>query len=115
MQTHGWSSARLVVTTSAGEVLQEYLLGKTGVTIGRVAPPAEIVLFRDKQVSRGHASVCYEHGQYVLRDERSANGTRVNGERLEAMVPYLLQDGDHVEIGEHLLVFHEQKSTVGPP
>lgn len=112
-QTRSWSSARLVVTTSAGEVLQEYLLDKAAVTIGRVAP-ADIVLFKDRLVSRRHASVRYEQGHYVLRDERSANGTFVNGEQLEAMVPYLLQDGDQVEIGEHLLVFHAQKSTAGP-
>ncbi len=112
-QTLSWSSARLVVTTSAREVLQEYLLDKAAVTIGRVAP-ADIVLFKDKLVSRRHASVRYEQGHYVLRDERSANGTFVNREQLEEMVPYLLQDGDQVEIGEHLLVFHAQKSTAGP-
>ena len=76
-------------------------------TIGRVAP-ADIVLFKDKLVSRRHASVRYEQGHYVLRDEHSANGTAVNGERLEELVPYQLQDGDQVEIGAHLLVFHAQ-------
>jgi FHA domain-containing protein/zinc ribbon protein len=106
-QTPSWSSARLVVTTSAGEVLQEYLLDKAAVTIGRVAP-ADIVLFKDKLVSRRHASVRYEQGHYVLRDERSANGTSVNGEHLEELVPYLLQDGDQVEIGAHRLVFRAQ-------
>jgi hypothetical protein len=43
----------------------------------------------------------------------TANGTSVNGEQLEELVPYLLQDGDQVEIGAHLLVFHAQKSTAG--
>ena len=111
-QTRSWSSARLVVTTSAGEVLQEYLLDKAAVTIGRVAPTN--IMLKDRLVSRRHASVRYEQEHYVLRDERSANGTFVNGKRLEELVPYLLQDGDQVEIGEHLLVFHAQKSTAGP-
>jgi len=112
-QARSWSSSRLVVTTSAGKVLQEYLLAKAVVTIGRVAP-ANIVLFKDRLVSRLHASVHYEQGHYMLRDQHSANGTSVNGERLEALVPYLLQDGDQVEIGEHLLVFHAPQSTAGP-
>lgn len=107
------NSARLVVTTSAGEVLQEYLLTTAAVTIGRVAP-ATIVLFQDRLVSRRHASVRSEQGHYVLRDERSANGTAVNGVPLQELVPYLLQDGDQVEIGEHRLVFHAQQSSAGP-
>jgi hypothetical protein len=111
-QTRNWGSARLVVTTSAGKVLQEYLLAKAAVTIGRVAPTN--IMLKDRLVSRRHASVRYEQGHYVVRDEGSANGTSVNGERLEALVPYLLQDGDQVEVGEHLLVFHTPKSTAGP-
>jgi len=40
-----------------------------------------------------------------LYDERSANGTFVNGQQLEEMTPRVLQDGDHVGIGEHELIF----------
>jgi pSer/pThr/pTyr-binding forkhead associated (FHA) protein len=99
--------------TPAGEILQEYPLGTIPVIIGRVAP-ADIVLFKDKQVSRRHTSVRYEQGHYVLRDERSANGTFVNGERLGEAVPHMLQDGDQVKIGQHLLVFHAQQDTAEP-
>src|SRR5258708_4661579 len=106
-QTRRWSCARLVVTTCAGEVRQECPLAKAAVAMGRVAP-ADIVLFKDRRVSRRHASVRYEQEHYVLRDERSANGTSVNGEHLEELVPYLLQDGDQVEIGAHRLVFRAQ-------
>ena len=99
-QARSSSSARLVVTTSAGEVLQEYLLDKAAVTIGRVAP-ADIVLFKDKQVSRRHASVRYEQGHYVLRDERSANGTFVNGEPIQRAH---LKDGDRLGIANYEFV-----------
>jgi pSer/pThr/pTyr-binding forkhead associated (FHA) protein len=88
-----------------GDVIQEYPLEKPEVAIGR-APNSDILLSKDKLTSRRHATVRYENGKFVLYDERSANGTFVNGEQLEEMTPHVLQDGDHVGIGEHELIFH---------
>ena len=53
----------------------------------------------------------YEIGNYLLRDERSANGTFVNGQQIEEMVPRVLEEGDHVGIGEHELLFRTYGST----
>ena len=64
--------------------------------------------------SRRHATVRYENGNYVLRDERSANGTFVNGQQIEEMVPRVLAEGDHVGIGEHELLFRSYGSTSAP-
>ncbi len=97
--------ARFVLRSENGTVLQEFPLEKEEVSIGR-APTSDILLSKDKLTSRRHATVHYENGQYVLRDERSANGTFVNGQQLEELTPRVLQDGDHVGIGEHELVFH---------
>jgi pSer/pThr/pTyr-binding forkhead associated (FHA) protein len=94
----------LVLRSDSGEALQEYPLDKAEVVIGR-APNSEILLSKDKLTSRRHAIVSYENGQYLLQDEHSANGTFVNAQQLEEGTPYLLQDGDHVGIGEHELVF----------
>jgi pSer/pThr/pTyr-binding forkhead associated (FHA) protein len=69
------------------------------------------LLSKDKLTSRRHATVRYENGTYVLYDERSANGTFVNGQQLEEMTPHPLQDGDHIGIGEHELVFHGSSSA----
>ncbi len=63
------------------------------------------MLSKDKLTSRRHATVSYENGNYVILDERSANGTFVNGQQLEEMTPRTLQDGDHIGIGEHELLF----------
>lgn len=93
-----------VLRSDSGEMLQEYPLDKAEVVIGR-APTSEILLSKDKLTSRRHATVHYENGQYLLQDEHSANGTFVNAQQLEEGTPYLLQDGDHVGIGEHELVF----------
>lgn len=97
--------ASFVLRSENGTVLQEFPLEKQEIAIGR-APNSAILLSKDKLTSRRHATVQYENGQYVLRDERSANGTFVNGQQLEEMTPRVLQDGDHVGIGEHELIFH---------
>ncbi len=102
--------ARFILRADNGDILQEYPLEKAEVSIGR-APNSDILLSKDKLTSRRHATVRYEDNKYVLYDERSANGTFVNGQQLEEMTPRVLQDGDHVGIGEHELVFHGGGST----
>src|SRR5438552_6141930 len=102
--------ARLILRTDTGEVLQEYPLEKSETSIGR-APASDILLSKDKLTSRRHATVSYENGNYVILDERSANGTFVNGQQLEEMTPRTLQDGNHIGIGEHELVFQAYKSA----
>jgi len=96
--------AKFILRAENGDVLQEYPLEKPEISIGR-APNSDILLSKDKLTSRRHATVRYEDNHYVLVDERSANGTFVNGEQLEEMTPHVLQDGDHVGIGEHELIF----------
>lgn len=97
--------AHLNLRTDTGEVLQDYVLEKLRVSIGR-APSSDILLSKDKLTSRSHATILYENGEYTLIDERSANGTFVNGQQLEEKSPYKLRDGDHVGIGEYELIFH---------
>jgi pSer/pThr/pTyr-binding forkhead associated (FHA) protein len=103
------NSAHLILRTDTGEVLQEYPLEKAETSIGR-APTSDILLSKDKLTSRRHATVKFEDGNYVILDERSANGTFVNGQQLEEMVPRTLHDGDHIGIGEHELVFQAYQS-----
>ncbi len=97
--------ARFVLRADDKTILQEYPLDKVEMSIGR-APNSDILLSKDKLTSRRHATVRYENGNYVLRDAQSANGTFVNGQQLEEMVPRLLEDGDHIGIGEHELLFY---------
>ncbi|WP_165423380.1 FHA domain-containing protein [Ktedonosporobacter rubrisoli] len=106
--------ARFILHSESGEVLQEFLLDKPEITIGR-APSSDILLSKDKLTSRRHATLYYENGQYLLRDERSANGTFINGQQVEEMVPRPLQDGDKIGIGEHELVFKSYDSVSEEP
>jgi predicted component of type VI protein secretion system len=77
-----------------------YTLAKRTVTIGRDA--ASIIHLRDPSVSRFHADVRAEAGQYVLYSMGSA-GTRINGHRVST--PQVLEEGDRLAIGDTELRF----------
>jgi pSer/pThr/pTyr-binding forkhead associated (FHA) protein len=62
----------------------------------------------DASVSRNHASIALENGQYVLRDHGSVNGTFVNG---EAVRTHVLQHGDTIRFGEIVFLYQEGEVT----
>jgi pSer/pThr/pTyr-binding forkhead associated (FHA) protein len=96
--------AHLILRADNNEVLHDYVLDKFEMSIGR-APNSDILLSKDKLTSRRHATILFENGQYSIRDERSANGTFVNSQQLDESSVRPLQNGDHIGIGEHELVF----------
>jgi len=59
------------------------------------------VKLADASVSRKHAVLTFEHGDYTLHNE-SSQGTRVNGEKIEK---HTLQDGDEIQMGPARLIF----------
>ena len=104
--------AKFILRSDNGENVQEYMLDRTETIIGRGAN-SHIVLSKDKLTSRRHAVVRYENGAYVLRDGGSSNGTFINGQQLDKSDARVLQDGDHVGIGEYELAFRSS-STAAP-
>ncbi len=102
--------ARFIQHSENGDVVNEYTLDKLETNIGR-APNSDILLSKDKLTSRRHAVITYENGKYLLVDQRSANGTLINGEPLEEMVSHPLVDGDRVGIGEHEFIFRDHGVT----
>jgi pSer/pThr/pTyr-binding forkhead associated (FHA) protein len=74
---------------------------KDHITIGR-SRESDIFL-EDLAVSRLHATIYRdEMGGYLLRDENSANGTSVNGQRVTETA---LQEGDEIQLGQTILAF----------
>lgn len=60
-------------------------------------------------VSRRHARLSLENGQYVIEDLGSTNGTFINrGRRLTPGLRYLIQDGDELILGKTFLKFVSQ-------
>jgi Nif-specific regulatory protein len=75
--------------------------------IGR-DPVAELAL-ADRQASRHHAILAIEDGAWTVNDLGSRHGMRVNG---TPCTRHRLADGDRIQIGGSLLVFHD---TAAPP
>ena len=71
----------------------------------QIGRSGEALPLSDKTISRRHAELTPDRGQWVLRDLGSSNGTYVNGVRLAAA--RTLQLGDQVRTGTTLLVFGE--------
>ena len=69
-----------------------------GAEIGREA--GSDLMLSDASVSRKHARVTFESGEFRVKDLGSRNGTRVNGEPANATP---LRPGDRLETGTVLL------------
>ena len=71
--------------------------GENEIKVGRSSDycsyPTDHVL-EDKRLSRWHATVLCEEGDFFLRDEGSSGGTYVNRKRLRARQPQKLEHGD---------------------
>jgi len=84
-----------------GENIGELFKVKLTTKIGRELDN-DIVLL-DPRVSRYHAEILLEQGQWTLKDLGSANGTQVNG--TVVTIPTPLQADDRISFGETVLAF----------
>ncbi len=73
-------------------------------TIGR-ANTNRIVL-KDELCSRDHAEVYFAEDRWRLRDLKSLNGTRINGDPLDS--EWELSPGDEFQVGKSRFIFVEQ-------
>jgi hypothetical protein len=90
------------------------LSGKSEVLIGRedpvsnIYPDVDLTPHRGEEdgVSRLHAKILINGGQYLLEDENSTNYTFVNRQKLQPKVPTPIKDGDEIRLGRSVLRFH---------
>lgn len=85
----------------------EHALEETRTVIGR-GTDCNLPI-RDRYLSRKHAEILQENGEWVLRDCGSANGTYLNGTRVQMDTP--LHVGDRIVIGDTSLVFQDRAGT----
>lgn len=69
-------------------------------TVGR-SYGSDIVL-RESSISKSHARITHENGEWVFEDLASRNGSRINDERLTRAV---LCEGDRIQLGGVTLTF----------
>ncbi len=90
---------------NTGDILP--LIGRDNFTLGRategqaVIPDIDLGVFNayDSGVSRMHAEVLLEEDGVYLLDLESANGTLVNGKRLEPQRSVPVRHGDVIQLG----------------
>ena len=83
------------------------VLGPAPLTIGK-AQDNQLVL-TDPKVSAHHAEIRPAGQGYIITDSGSTNGTFVNGQWLTRGVPYMLNQGDTIRMGDTTLTY-----VVGP-
>ncbi len=64
------------------------------------------IVVNDRRVSRYHAEIRYERGQFVLYDLGSLNGVGVNG--VLTHQPTVLRNNDQVAVGNHDFIFQRR-------
>jgi pSer/pThr/pTyr-binding forkhead associated (FHA) protein len=91
----------VLVVRQGKEPGREFEIRSDRMTIGR-SRDSDIFL-EDLAVSRLHTTVGRDNaGNYVIRDENSANGTYVNNQRITEQP---LEEGDEIQVGQSVLAF----------
>ena len=90
----------IVVRSGGGRAGETFEPKLDRTLIGR-SPECDIFL-DDVTVSRKHAVLVRENGDFTIEDQGSLNGTFVNRARIESAK---LRDGDELQIGKYRLVF----------
>jgi hypothetical protein len=83
---------------------QVFRLDRPLIHVGRHA--GNEVVVNDRRVSRYHAEIRYERGQFVLYDLGSLNGVGVNGVLTHG--PIILRNNDQVSVGNHDFIFQRR-------
>ncbi|UCC71806.1 MAG: FHA domain-containing protein [Gemmatimonadota bacterium] len=85
---------------------QSYIIGRSSFRIGR-EKRCDLII-PDRKISRLHAEITFNRGQYLLRD-LGRTATKVNGRKVGE--PYKLQVGDTIQIGRYQFTFVRRVAT----
>jgi pSer/pThr/pTyr-binding forkhead associated (FHA) protein len=91
---------RIVEGADVGRTFQ---VANSPVQIGR-NEDCGVRIERDTLISRRHATLQNSDGQWSITDAGSANGTFVNNMRLEPSSTLKIRSGDHIRVGDTVLV-----------
>lgn len=83
-----------LIVLAGGNLGQMFPIRETETVIGRAVDAS--VRLKDDGVSRRHAKIVLKEGEVTVEDMKSANGTLLNGQRVERAV---LHDGDKIQVG----------------
>lgn len=92
-----------IILSMEGMVLKTILLEKDRMTIGRRS--GNDIQIDNLAISGEHAVITLEHGERMLEDLDSTNGTQVNGQPVRR---HLLKNGDVIELGKYRLKYLDE-------
>jgi eukaryotic-like serine/threonine-protein kinase len=95
--------AKLHITLPDGRT-QEAVLPGYPVIIGKAT--GNDIVINDSGVSRQHATLRLQNGEYVISDLGSLNGVYVNGRKVTQDDAQLLRDGDKIQLGRVKIIFN---------
>jgi pSer/pThr/pTyr-binding forkhead associated (FHA) protein len=89
---------------SGPEAGQRFAITRSVMGLGR---EDQDILLNEDSISRKHATLVYRDGKFLLTDQRSTHGTKVNGESIGSDAHELV-NGDRIALGtgQTTLVFH---------
>ena len=94
-------------------LLHDQLVGEFRLSLGRAIigrTPDNDVQIRSKFISRHHAQIVSDRTQSVVEDLNSTNGVFIRSERVKY---HSLADGDIIQLGEHKLLYRDQRAMPG--
>lgn len=80
------------------------VLGDNPIVIGKRKEDADVVI-DNRMVSRLHARISRENGEYMIEDLNSTNGTFKNGLRLAPYEKRKLMEGDEIRLGSTNILY----------
>jgi len=75
-------------------------------TLGRLESCS--IAFADAGMSKVHCRIVHHQDRWTIRDEKSRNGTFVNGKRIRGQ---FLKDGDKIRVGRTVLEFYDSETV----
>lgn len=84
--------------------LESFSLEADSISVGRSS--GNTITLDTDTISRYHFSITYEEGKVFITDLDSANGTFVDGGRLESNKPHYLEGVEEIQIGHLRMLFH---------
>ena len=101
----------LIIQERGTDESQTHRCLEEAVTIGRLE--SNMVQLSSKGVSRQHAKIMGEGGDFFIIDLKSGNGTYLNGVKLTAHEKNLLRTGDLISIDRFDIRFQEEDEALG--
>lgn len=95
----------VLIVRKGPQLGESFYLDRPRFTVGR--DPSSDIFLNDRTVSRAHAVLTLSGGQLTVHDEKSLNGTYLNGVCVEEAV---INDGDVLQIGTFQMVYHGESA-----